>query len=87
MNKCLDCEQARQVADKKRIDVVGCMALTMEEVSIRDVGGNIWAGYVYGGRRPGDSKEYPAEFSPNTLTLGYIVEADHWCKAFRRKLV
>ena len=57
--------------DLKRTDVVGCAAFMDEKITVNDVEnkGNIYHGYAYPKRRPGDN--IPAK--PNEIGRGAIV--------------
>lgn len=85
---CGSCKWARQIADKNRTDIVGCVLLNGNPcdsfkppvLSIdKVVGGNIYEGYVYFGRRVGDIAD-SHNFGNGVLTLGLMVDSSCLCK-------
>ena len=57
MRSCRYCEHARQVGDLNKVNVVGCACFMQENLTIQDVKnkGNLYTGYAYPKRRPGDN--------------------------------
>lgn len=77
---CANCGNARQAADKSRQDVVGCRLMTLENVPDPSFyGGNIYEGWLYGGRRPGNTGE-STTVGEGMLTRGILVDATGYCK-------
>lgn len=85
--KCINCKWARQVGDKSRQDVVGCVLLNGDPsdsfkaplLSPNSVeNSNIYEGYIYFGRKVGDIEDSKS-FGKGTLTLGLITDATGSC--------
>ena len=71
MKICRNCDNARQVGDLTRTDIVGCAAFMEENITIRNVKneGKIYQGYAYPKRRPGDI----APSKPGEIGRGAII--------------
>ena len=85
MRICRNCEHARQCGDMKRTDVVGCAAFMDENITVHDVKneGNIYQGYAYPKRRPGDNiPTKPNEIGRGAIVYTYLLDDVLTCKHF-----
>ena len=71
MKICRNCDNARQVGDLTRTDIVGCAAFMNEVLRTADIQneGKIYQGYAYPKRRPGDV----APSKPHEIGRGAII--------------
>ena len=84
---CRYCEHARQVGDMSRTDVVGCALMTRGGISIYDyVGKNVYEGWMYGGRRPGDTSKSRGIGHGVHQNFSKLVDSDGHCKDFERAI-
>lgn len=90
---CGNCKHARQIADKKRQDIVGCVLLNgnpndslgsplLKMEDVRE--SNVYEGYVYFGRRVGDIEKSDT-FGKGTLTLGLMVDETGYCPKYEER--
>lgn len=83
-NTCIDCEEARQVCNKERQDVVGCRLLNVRENHHLITTGTIYEAWFYGGRRPYDIAE-SKEIGKGVMTNGIVIDATGHCRYFSER--
>ena len=76
---CLNCSNARQVADKSRQDICGCIVETetMEHFPIQ-----YYQGWYYAKRRVGDIDDSDKTIGRGALVNSNITEVTHHCKFY-----
>ena len=81
-NNCINCNNARQVGDLKRVDTVGCSLLIEGDISISDItGSSFYQGYVYCRRRVGDdTPPGEAPLGKGALVYGVICASCNTCR-------
>ncbi len=81
---CRMCEHARQAGKRDQTDIVGCTAMTRDDVSPNQYrGGNVYEGWLYSTRRPGDERnEYEPGLWLGALVRGVLVDSKGACPSF-----
>lgn len=85
MPNCIDCEWARQIGDKTRTDVVGCALLSTSTISPSSVIGDLYEGWMYPQRRPGDVAD-SKELGKGAMINGpSLVSAQAECPSYKER--
>lgn len=85
MTKCIECEWARQVGDKTCTStIVGCALLATDAIPRRIVVGDMYSGWMYMQRRPGDVGKSDTLGKGALLHGDYLVSAEANCHKFKQ---
>ena len=80
--KCSECYWARQAADRARQDVVGCVNMDRGGLAYQSARGQLYTGWFYAKRAPGDVSDKDNFAGRGALVNGYLIDAGGRCELF-----
>ena len=82
MQRCINCIHSRQAADRSRQDVVGCPRITDNSKLYWEAEGQLYQGWFYSCRRPGDTGDTDNTISRGAIINGILIDSDGYCSGF-----
>ena len=79
---CYYCRYARQVANRKVTDVVGCPLIANDSKLFNESEGQLYEGWYYAHREPGDVSDEDNIPTRGLLNKGILIDASGSCQNF-----